>query len=168
MKKEKATFAMGCFWTPDLLFSKKKGVISVKVGYTSGLPIYKNPTYEQVSYGSTGYAEGVEIVFNPKKISYKELLDIFWNNHNPTTLNRQGFDIGHQYRSAIFYHNEQQRSIALKSKKEFQKKIDKTIVTEIIKAKEFYPAEEYHQKYLEKRGQKTCSSGTVKSLLSKF
>jgi peptide-methionine (S)-S-oxide reductase len=166
MKTEKATLAMGCFWSPDLLFSKTNGIISVKVGYTGGIVKFKTPTYEKVCSGSTNHAEAVEIIFDPKKITYKEILELFWTNHNPTTINRQGLDIGNQYRSSIFYHNEKQRSLALESKKQYQKKLKKEIVTEIVKAKDFYPAEDYHQKYLEKRGQKTCYP--IKSWLNIF
>ena len=154
--KEKATFAMGCFWQPDILFSKLPGVTKAVVGYTGGLEKYKNPNYQEVCSGKTGHAEAIEIEFNPKKTSYKELLEIFWKRHNPTTMNRQGPDVGSQYRSAIFYHNEKQKSLALETKSEAQKKFKNPIVTEIKKATQFYPAEDYHQKYLEKRGLESC------------
>jgi peptide-methionine (S)-S-oxide reductase len=151
--KEKAIFAAGCFWHVQDVFSKIPGIIKTTVGYTAGK--IKNPTYEQVSYGKTGHVEAIEIIFDSDKIKYEKLLETFWKIHDPTTLNRQGADIGTNYRSAIFYFNEKEREIAEKSKQEIQKKYDKPIVTEITKAKTFYPAEEYHQKYLEKNGQ-TC------------
>lgn len=150
----KATFAAGCFWSVQLLFDKTEGVVSTKVGYTGGR--MKNPTYEDVCSDETGHAEAIEIEFDPKKVKYEKLLDIFWANHNPTTLNKQGPDEGTQYRSAIFYHSEEQKTAAEKSKAAIQKKYKEPVVTQIVKASEFYPAEEYHQKYLEKRGQKTC------------
>ena len=156
LKYHQAIFAMGCFWSPDLIFSKISGIISTVAGYTGGKDEYKSPTYEQVCSGRTGHAEAVQITFDQGKISYKKLLDLFWKNHNPTTINRQGPDIGSQYRSAIFYIDEEQKSEALESKKEFQKTLDKPIVTEIVKAKEFYPAEEYHQSYLKKHGKESC------------
>ena len=161
VKTEKATFAMGCFWKPQLLFDKVKGALKTEVGYMGGDEnAYSNPSYKQVCTYKTGYAEVVQIEFNPDKISYKDILDIFWKNHNPTTLNRQGLDFGTQYRSAIFYYNEKQKKEALKSKEEMQKKLNskktlfgtKKIVTEIIKAGTFFKAEEYHQNYLEKNG----------------
>jgi peptide-methionine (S)-S-oxide reductase len=124
------------------------------VGYAGGHRIYKNPTYEQVSTGKTGHAESVQIEYDPDKIAYEDLLDIFWSIHDPTSLNRQGPDIGSQYRSAIFYHDENQKTKALSSKKAFQKglSLKKNVVTEIKVAGDFYPAEEYHQQYFEKKG----------------
>ena len=156
MTKEIAIFAMGCFWKPDLLFSKIKGVEKTEVGFMGGKEKYKNPSYVLVCTGITGHAEVVQITFNNKKVSFKKLLDVFWKNHNPTTKNRQGLDIGAQYRSAIFFHSEKQEKEAEDSLKEAQKKFDRPIVTEITKAREFYIAEEYHQKYLEKRGLQSC------------
>ena len=156
MKTEKATFAMGCFWSPQLLFDKIPGVLKTVVGFMGGREIFKAPSYKIVCTGITHHAEIVQIEFDSKKISYKKLLDIFWQNHNPTTKNRQGFDIGSQYRSVIFYHNAKQKKEAEKSKEENQKNFDRPIVTEIVKASEFYPAEDYHQKYLEKRGMQSC------------
>ncbi len=147
---EKAIFAAGCFWHVEEIFSKVPGVIKTKVGYTGGST--KNPTYKEVTSGSTNHAEAIEITFDPSKISYEKLLDVFWKMHDPTTLNKQGPDIGTNYRSAIFYLDENQKQIALKSKQEFQKKLDRPIVTKIVKATDFYPAEEYHQKYFEKQG----------------
>ena len=156
VKYEKATFAAGCFWGVEEIFRSKKGVISTRVGYTGGKT--QNPSYEQVCSDKTGHAEAVEITYDPKKVSYEELLDIFWNIHDPSTLNRQGLDIGSQYRSAIFYHDEKQKESALKSKKDLEKngKYKKKITTEIVPADEFYEAEQYHQKYLMKKGLKTC------------
>ncbi len=160
MKKssfESATFAMGCFWSPDLLFSKVPGVAKVEVGYIGGdEKKYPSPTYEQVCSNKTGYAEAVQVTFNPKKLDYNALLDLFWTNHNPTTMNRQGFDIGSQYRSAIFFHSAAQKKLAEASKKKYQKKFERKIATQITKAKTFFPAEDYHQKYLEKRGKTSC------------
>ena len=150
--KLKATFGAGCFWHVEDLLSKTKGVKSTKVGYTGGqLP---NPTYEEVCTDRTGHAEAVEVEYDPDEISYQELLDVFWNNHNPTTLNRQGPDIGIQYRSAIFYHNDEQKEIAEKSKQDLDKsgQYENPIVTEIVPAPTFYKAEEYHQKYFKKCG----------------
>lgn len=154
MKKEIATFAAGCFWGIQLTFSETKGVISTVVGYIGGK--IKNPTYEQVCLDRTGHAEAVQITFDSSKISYKQLLDIFWEAHDPTTMNRQGPDVGTQYRSSIFYHNEEQKKEALESKREWQKKLGNKIVTKIIKADEFYLAEEYHQNYLKKTGRNIC------------
>jgi len=148
----KATFAAGCFWHVEDLLDKTKGVKSTKAGYIGGkLP---NPTYEEVCSDQTGHAEAVEVEYNPDEISYQELLDIFWNNHNPTTLNRQGPDVGIQYRSAIFYHDEEQKEIAERSKQALEQsgKYERPIVTEIVPAPLFYKAEEYHQKYFKKHG----------------
>ena len=148
---EKATFAAGCFWGVDMIFRKIDGVLSTMVGYTGGHT--QNPTYDQVCSGTTGHAESVEIVFDPDKVSYEKLLNIFWDNHNPTTLNRQGPDVGSQYRSAVFYHNDRQKELALSIKEKLQKsgQFKSEIVTEIVIANTFYKAEEYHQQYLEKR-----------------
>jgi peptide-methionine (S)-S-oxide reductase len=148
---EKATFAAGCFWGVEMIFRKIDGVLSTMVGYTGGHT--QNPTYDQVCSGTTGHAESVEIVFDPDKVSYEKLLNIFWDNHNPTTLNRQGPDVGSQYRSAVFYHNDRQKELALSIKEKLQKsgQFKSEIVTEIVIANTFYKAEEYHQQYLEKR-----------------
>jgi len=140
----KATFAAGCFWGIEASFRKLKGVTSTEVGYTGGTT--KNPTYKDVCNKETGHAEAVQIEYNPKIISYQKLLKTFWKIHDPTQLNRQGFDIGSQYRSAIFYHNKEQKDLAEKSK-------PKNAVTEITKASKFYKAEEYHQQYLQKKQQ---------------
>jgi peptide-methionine (S)-S-oxide reductase len=148
----KATFAAGCFWHVEDLFRKTDGVVSTKVGYTGGKLV--NPTYEEVCTDMTGHAEAVQIEYDPNIISYGELLDMFWKNHDPTSLNRQGPDVGKQYRSAIFFHDDEQKKIAEKSKQEIAKsgRFEKTIVTEIVPAPEFYKAEDYHQKYSQKHG----------------
>ncbi|UCD14664.1 MAG: peptide-methionine (S)-S-oxide reductase MsrA [Thermoplasmatales archaeon] len=153
---EKATFGAGCFWDVEAAFQDIKGVKSTTVGYMGGT--MKNPTYEDVCTDKTGHAEVVHIVFDPSITSYEQVLEIFWMVHDPTQLNKQELDIGTQYRSVIFYHNEQQKKLAEASKKKLQKsgKYKKPIVTEITKAKEFYPAEQYHQKYLEKQGLSAC------------
>ena len=144
----KATFGAGCFWGVEYNFSKLEGVSEVVSGYSGGKT--SNPTYEQVCSNSTEHAEVVMIDYDETVISYEDLLDSFWKKHDPTTLNRQGLDIGNQYRSAIFYYDEEQKELAQKSLNEFQKKLNKKIVTEITKADTFWKAEEYHQKYFEK------------------
>ncbi len=153
---EKATFAMGCFWGVEATFRGLRGVIDARVGYTGGnMP---NPTYQDVCTDKTGHAEAVEVTFDPKQISYEQLLDVFWANHNPTTRNRQGPDVGSQYRSAIFFHSPEQEKAAKgsKARNEKAKRFHRPIVTQIAPASEFWPAEEYHQRYLEKRGMKVC------------
>jgi peptide methionine sulfoxide reductase msrA/msrB len=151
-KRERAVFAAGCFWGVEEKFRNIKGVISTRAGYTGGKK--QNPTYEEVCADRTGHAEAVEIEYDPSVVSYDELLGAFWNMHDPTTLNRQGPDTGTQYRSAIFYANEDQRNSAIASKAKAQAsgKHGKAIVTDITPAAEFYPAEDYHQKYYMKRG----------------
>ena len=148
----KATFAAGCFWHVEDLFRKTNGVVSTKVGYTGGKLV--NPTYEEVCTDMTGHAEAVQVEYDPNIISYDELLDIFWSNHDPTSLNRQGPDVGKQYRSAIFFHDDGQQKIAEKSRQRIGEsgRFEKPIVTEIIPAPEFYKAEDYHQKYFQKHG----------------
>ncbi len=158
MKTEKASFAAGCFWGVEAEFRQIKGVISTQVGYMGGK--MKNPTYEDVCTDKTGHAETVEVTYNQEMVSYEKLLDVFWDNHDPTQMNRQGPDIGSQYRSAIFYHSGKQKTAAEKSKQLLQKSEkfkNKKIVTEVVAAKTFYRAEEYHQQYLEKRGLATCN-----------
>jgi peptide-methionine (S)-S-oxide reductase len=149
-KSEKATFAGGCFWCMEAPFDKLPGVVSVTSGYTGGN--LKNPTYKQVSAGGTGHAEAVQIVYDPARIGYAKLLDVFWHNVDPTVADRQFCDIGSQYRPGIFYHGEEQRQLALKSKEALEKSkpFKGPIVTEITMAGEFYPAEEYHQHYYKK------------------
>ena len=152
---EIATFAAGCFWGVEDAFMKTKGVKSTRVGYTGGK--LTNPTYEDVCTDKTGHAEAIQIKYDPKEISYKELLELFWSIHNPTTKNRQGPDIGTQYRSSIFYHTSEQEKIAKKVKQELNdSKFQNKIVTEIVAASTFYPAEEYHQKYYQKIGGGSC------------
>ena len=155
-KIEKATFAAGCFWGVEEAFMEIPGVISTTVGYTGGHT--KNPTYKDVCYKDTGHAEAVEITFDSEKVSYRQLVDYFFKMHDPTQLNRQGPDYGDQYRSAIFYHNAEQKKIAEEVMKEAQakRKDGKLIVTQIVEAKEFWPAEEYHQKYFKKMGGRSC------------
>ncbi len=147
---EKATFAGGCFWCMQPPFDKLDGVISTTAGYTGGHT--KNPTYEEVSAGGTGHAESVQIIYDPAKISYEKLLDVFWHNIDPTVRNRQFCDMGNQYRTAIFYNNETQRRLAEASKISLEKTkpFKGPIVTEITRATDFYPAEEYHQEYHKK------------------
>ena len=152
----KATFGAGCFWGVEAAFRQIKGVKSTAVGYEGGT--LDNPTYRDVCSDRTGHAEVVEVEYDPERVSYEQLLQVFWDNHNPTTLNRQGPDIGTQYRSAIFYHDAEQQASALASKEKLAQsgKFRKPIVTEIVPAKIFYVAEDYHQQYLEKRGLSSC------------
>ncbi|HET7853361.1 MAG TPA: peptide-methionine (S)-S-oxide reductase MsrA [Candidatus Methylomirabilis sp.] len=149
---EKATFGAGCFWGVEAAFRKLKGVVSTAVGYSGGSS--KNPTYKDVCSGSTGHAEVVQVEYDPSKSSYEELLNVFWGVHDPTQMNRQGPDVGTQYRSAIFFHNAEQEAAAKAAKARLEKsgRYRKPVVTEIIPASEFYTAEEYHQRYFEKHG----------------
>ena len=151
---EKAVFAAGCFWGVESIYQQIDGVIDTTVGYVGGKT--KNPTYKEVCYTDSGHAEAVEIVYDPAKVSYEELLAIFWRAHDPTTLNRQGPDVGTQYRSAIFYYSPEQKAAAEKVKAEAQKKWKKPIVTEIAPSAIFYPAEDYHQDYFKKNGGHGC------------
>jgi len=144
----KATFAGGCFWCMEPPYDELEGVISTISGYTGGTK--KNPTYEEVSAGTTGHAEAVQITYDPTKIRYEKLLDVFWRNIDPLTANAQFCDSGSQYRSAIFYHDETQKNLAEASKKRLQSRFKQPIVTEIVRATEFYPAEDYHQDYYKK------------------
>jgi peptide-methionine (S)-S-oxide reductase len=145
----KATFAGGCFWCMEPPFDKLEGVVSTTSGYTGGQK--KDPTYEEVSAGGTGHAEAVQVVWDPAKITYAELLDVFWHNVDPLTPNAQFCDHGHQYRTAIFYHDAAQKRLAEQSKAQVQKRFpERNVVTEIVPAAEFYPAEGYHQDYYEK------------------
>ncbi len=150
----KATFAAGCFWGVEEKFRTTEGVTSTKVGYIGGKT--DNPTYEAVCSKTTGHAEAVELEFDAEKISYEELLAIFWKMHNPTTPNQQDPDFGSQYRSAIFYHNDEQKESAKKSKDIAQEKLSDPIVTEITKASTFWDAEDYHQQYIMKKGRGSC------------
>jgi peptide-methionine (S)-S-oxide reductase len=150
MEIQKAIFAAGCFWGVEENFRKLIGIISTRVGYIGGE--FSNPTYKDVCYAKTGHTEALEVKFDPSKVSYDELLDVFWSIHDPTTLNRQGPDIGTQYRSAIFYLNEEQKEIAMRSKEKLEdsKRFVDPIVTQIVPALDFWEAEEYHQQYVEK------------------
>ena len=154
---ETATLAGGCFWCLEAVFDELRGVESVESGYAGGTT--QNPSYRDVCTGSTGHAEVVQVEFDPAIVSYTQLLDVFWSNHNPTTLNRQGPDIGDQYRSVIFYHTPEQRAAAEESKASLEKggRFPRPIVTQIEPAPTFYPAEDYHQRYLEKRGLSHCA-----------
>ena len=156
-KGQKAMFGAGCFWGVEATFRQTEGVIDAAAGYSGGHT--ENPTYKQVCTDRTGHAEVVLVTYDPEKITYEKLLDVFWNCHNPTQLNRQGPDVGKQYRSAIFYFGEEQKKIAEASKERLQKsgQYKRNIATEITAASTFYRAEEYHQRYLEKRGLKGCS-----------
>lgn len=154
-----ATFGAGCFWGVEAAFRQLAGVTETAVGYLGGS--LKNPTYKDVCTDTTGHAEVVQVEYDPAKVSFDDLLNVFWTNHDPTTLNRQGPDVGAQYRSAIFFHTPEQEAAARASKDSLQAsgKIRRPIVTEITPASEFYRAEEYHQQYLEKRGQSHCHIG---------
>lgn len=149
---EFAIFAAGCFWGVEDAFMQQLGVSSTQVGYTGGHT--QNPAYKEVCTDTTGHAEAVLVEFDPAQIAYEALLDLFWRLHDPTTLNRQGPDIGSQYRSAIYYHSPQQQAAALASKEALEKsgRFSRPVVTEITAASHFYPAEEYHQKYNQKHG----------------
>ncbi|HTY02008.1 MAG TPA: peptide-methionine (S)-S-oxide reductase MsrA [Bacteroidota bacterium] len=147
-QREEATFGAGCFWCVEAVFQRIEGVDSVQVGYAGGT--VPNPSYEQVCTGTTGHAESIRIVFDPSKISYRKLLEVFWACHDPTTLNRQGADEGTQYRSVIFYHNDMQKKEAEESMAAAQKEFSDPIVTAIEPLRNFYPAEKYHQDYYDK------------------
>lgn len=167
-KMEIATFGSGCFWCSEAIFEKLKGVESVESGYSGGHD--KNPTYTEVCKGTTGHAEVIQIKYNPDIITYKDLLEVFWQTHDPTTLNRQGADVGTQYRSVIFYHNQQQKQLA----EEYKKKLDdagiynKPIVTEISEFSVFYKAEDYHQDYYKNNKAQSYCSFVITPKLDKF
>ncbi len=158
-----ATFAAGCFWGVEDAFRQVPGVIAVEVGYTGGHTI--DPSYEQVCGHDTGHAEAVRIEYDPEQINYQELLSVFWQIHDPTQKNRQGLDVGDQYRSAIFYHDETQRQIAEQAIIELNqsKRFNAPIATEITKARDFYRAEEYHQQYFKKHNMRHCSISIIKN-----
>lgn len=153
----KATFAAGCFWGVEAAFRQVDGVTATVVGYSGGTT--SDPTYKEVCTDTTGHAEVVQVEYDPARVSYETLLDIFWDNHDPTQLNRQGPDVGTQYRSAIYYHDDEQKAAASASKEKLASSghYRRPIVTEITQAQEFYPAEDYHQQYLEKRGLASCT-----------
>ena len=153
--EKKATFGAGCFWGVEAAFRQIEGVTRTRVGYSGGT--LENPTYEDVCSHTTGHAEVVEVTFDPELVRYEELLDVFWHKHDPTQLNRQGWDIGDQYRSVVFFHDEEQQKLALRSKAREQANWSAPVVTQIEPAATFYEAEDYHQQYLEKRGQATCT-----------
>ena len=155
-RMEKATFGAGCFWGVEAAFRRVKGVLDTAVGYAGGT--LENPTYRAVCTDTTGHAEVVEVTYDPEQVSYGDLLEVFWNNHNPTTRNRQGPDVGSQYRSAIFFHTPEQETVARASRARLDAsgRFRQPIVTEITPASTFYRAEEYHQRYLEKRGLAHC------------
>ncbi|HPK86739.1 MAG TPA: peptide-methionine (S)-S-oxide reductase MsrA [Atribacterota bacterium] len=167
-KTEVATLAGGCFWCLEAIYQRVKGVLKVISGYSGGDVV--SPDYEQVCSDTTGHAEAVQIVFNPEIISYGEILKIFWQIHNPTTLNRQGNDFGSQYRSVIFYHNEAQKNIALNSKKDLEDAHiwKEPVVTEIVPFQEFYPAEEYHKNYLNNHPENQYCQFVVMPKVKKF
>jgi peptide-methionine (S)-S-oxide reductase len=156
MKTEKATFGAGCFWGVEEEFRQVKGVVATAVGYSGGS--LAQPTYQDVCTDRTGHAESVEVQFDPAQVTYEQLLDVFWNNHDPTTRNRQGPDVGTQYRSVIFYHTPEQQAAATASKERIDRggKFARPVVTEIVPASTFWRAEEYHQQYLQKRGLSSC------------
>ena len=151
---EKATLGAGCFWGVEATYRRLAGVKETAVGYMGGK--VRNPTYKDVCTDTTGHAEVLEVTFDPAVISYHDILEVFWDNHNPTTLNRQGPDVGTQYRSAIFYHSPEQEAEARASRDAAQARFPRPIVTEITPATDFWRAEEYHQQYLEKRGLSQC------------
>jgi peptide-methionine (S)-S-oxide reductase len=153
---KKATFGAGCFWGVEAAFRQVEGVTSTRVGYSGGHTA--GPSYEDVCSHTTGHAEVVEVAYDPEQVSYDDLLQVFWRKHDPTQLNRQGWDIGDQYRSAIFFHDEEQREAALRSKEREQDRFSAPIVTQIEPAQTFYEAEDYHQQYLEKRGRSSCTA----------
>jgi len=160
---KKATFGAGCFWGVEAAFRQLEGVEATRVGYAGGQ--LDNPTYEDVCSHTTGHAEVVEVTYDPERISYDELLDVFWRKHDPTQLNRQGWDIGDQYRSVVFFHDEEQRQDAERSKSELEAsgRYRKPIVTAIEPAQTFYPAEDYHQQYLEKRVRSSCTTALAET-----
>ena len=158
---KKATFGAGCFWGVEAAFRQIEGVEATRVGYAGGR--LDNPTYEDVCSHTTGHAEVVEVTYDPERVSYEQLLDVFWHKHNPTQRNRQGWDIGDQYRSVVFFHDEEQREAAERSKEGEQPRYRKPIVTLIEPAPTFYEAEDSHQQYLEKRGRSSCTPALAHS-----
>lgn len=167
-KAEKATFGMGCFWCTEAIFQQLKGVKKVESGYSGGK--VANPTYEDVCTGKTGHAEVIQVTYDPAVISYKDLLEVFWKMHDATTLNRQGADVGTQYRSAIFYSNADQKALAEKYKNELnaQNAFGKPVVTEIAALKNFYKAEDYHQNYYKRNGSQPYCRIVIKPKMDKL
>ncbi len=159
--EKKATFGAGCFWGVEAAFRQLDGVTATRVGYSGGT--LEDPTYEDVCSHTTGHAEVVEVTYDDDEISYEELLNAFWRKHDPTQLNRQGYDIGDSYRTVVFFHDEEQRAAAERSKENEQSAYDKPIVTQIEPAQTFYEAEDYHQQYLEKRGRSSCTPALQRS-----
>ena len=153
---QRATFAAGCFWGVEASFREIEGVVSTKVGYTGGSTV--DPTYQQVCSDATGHAEAVEVWFDPALVSYDDLLSVFWSIHDPTSRNRQGWDFGSQYRSAIFFHDSEQENLATASRDARQPALRRPIVTQIVAASPFYDAEDYHQRYFEKHGGAVCAT----------
>jgi peptide-methionine (S)-S-oxide reductase len=159
--EKKATFGAGCFWGVEAAFRQIDGVTKTRVGYSGGT--LENPTYEDVCSHSTGHAEVVEVTYDPDQVSYEQLLGVFWRKHDPTQLNRQGWDIGDNYRSVVFFHNDEQRDAAVRSKEHEQANWSAPIVTQIEPAQTFYEAEDYHQHYLEKRGRSSCTPALARA-----
>ncbi len=168
MKTDTATFGTGCFWCTEAIFQQLSGVLKVESGYSGGH--VDNPTYKEVCEGTTGHAEVVQVVYDPSKISFDELLEVFWQTHDPTTLNRQGNDVGPQYRSVIFYHNDEQKQKSLDYKKKLDeaKAFDKPIVTEVSPFSKFYIAENYHQDYYNQNGSAPYCYYVIRPKLEKF
>ena len=168
IKTDTATFGTGCFWCTEAIFQQLDGVLKVTSGYSGGH--VRNPSYEQVCEGTTGHAEVIQMIYDPAKISFDELLEVFWETHDPTTLNRQGNDVGTQYRSAVFYHNAEQKQKAEKYKAELDKSgaFDNKIVTEITPASAFYAAENYHQNYYNQNGSQPYCTFVIRPKIEKF
>jgi peptide-methionine (S)-S-oxide reductase len=154
---DRATFAAGCFWGVEAAFRKIPGVTGTRVGYTGGHA--ENPSYRDVCSDTTGHAEAVEVTFEPDQVSYDELLDLFWRSHDPTQGNRQGPDVGSQYRSAVYVHSPEQEEVAVASKARVQAQLPVRVTTEVVPAATFYEAEDYHQQYFEKQGHAVCHAG---------
>ena len=159
--EKRATFGAGCFWGVEAAFRQLEGVTGTRVGYTGGRT--ENPTYEDVCSHATGHAEVVEVSYDDEQLSYDDLLKVFWGKHDPTQLNRQGWDIGDQYRSVVFFHDDEQQETALRSKADEQAHHSRPVVTQVEPAQTFYEAEDYHQQYLEKRGQSSCTPALRKT-----
>jgi peptide-methionine (S)-S-oxide reductase len=159
--EKKATFGAGCFWGVEAAFRQVDGVTATRVGYSGGT--LDNPTYEDVCSHTTGHAEVVEVTYDPEQVSYERLLDVFWRKHDPTQLNRQGWDIGDNYRSVVFFHDDEQKEAALRTKANEQANRSAPIVTQLEPAQSFYEAEDYHQQYLEKRGRSSCTATVARA-----